>query len=584
MADIKALIDEDNPNHEDLVILDKCSVMGLFIRKCVIEYASLPFSQLLDIQGAFDLYIHHTSGDTEFLSSTNKKPDLWISDYNVQEFLDHQAEKIERTGTCDIEPTILHRYLAKIEAQVPNLYNTRKVRYLNHTRTKEYTQALSQLHLFFDMNLTKGIAIQHSLLNLGILEYKFGHSFNALSALNDALSAARSNHDKNCLQEVQYWIETCRNNHPFNSNSSYTDNYLANMKTLTDAQNMVRNGGQTRYVFESLYKSAIRIIMSNIKGMHRAQFLTTSLAWRRYGNSVMAKSYLYLAENIGDDAIDDVEKTYMTHATYLEELGDSKNALKLISKFTANYPNESDLLLGWRQVRARILRQTNKKRKLSLVDHQEETLDLAIPPYSEEYFEVIHNNALRLLQNKEFEKALLILDETNDFIRKTDYTAQLGYNLILQADTHLQMHSLTTAIPLLNEAMQLSRRSYDTKNYYTAIIKLSEAYNRMHDPSLLEKSLYMLEAIFPKVLLLKSKLLHSDLYLAYAEALDTASKSEQELCEYLQKAEEGYRELGLKHQLLRTLHFETMVYEKMKLPHLRDEALRQIRNLQNKVV
>lgn len=46
----------------------------------------------------------------------------------------------------------------------------------------------------------------------------------------------------------------------------------------------------------------------------------------------------------------------------------------------------------------------------------------------------------------------------------------------------------------------------------------------------------------------------------------------------------GYRELGLKHQLLRTLHFETMVYEKMKLPHLRDEALRQIRNLQNKVV
>lgn len=71
------------------------------------------------------------------------------------------------------------------------------------------------------------------------------------------------------------------------------------------------------------------------------------------------------------------------------------------------------------------------------MDQQEETLDLAIPPYSEEYFEVIHNNALRLLQNKEFEKALLILDETNDFIRKTDYTAQLGYNLILQADTHL---------------------------------------------------------------------------------------------------------------------------------------------------
>lgn len=92
------------------------------------------------------------------------------------------------------------------------------------------------------------------------------------------------------------------------------------------------------------------------------------------------------------------------------------------------------------------------------------------------------------------------------------------------------MHSLATAVPLLEEAMQLSRRAYDTKNYYTAIIKLSEAYNRMHDPDLLEKSLYMLEAIFPKVLLLKSKLLQSDLYLAYAEALDTASKSGKYMC------------------------------------------------------
>lgn len=87
------------------------------------------------------------------------------------------------------------------------------------------------------------------------------------------------------------------------------------------------------------------------------------------------------------------------------------------------------------------------------MDHQEETLDLAIPPYSEEYFEVIHNNALRLLQNKEFEKALLILDETNDFIRKTDYTAQLGYNLILQADTHLVSSFLfVAAIPFYSNA------------------------------------------------------------------------------------------------------------------------------------
>lgn len=45
--------------------------------------------------------------------------------------------------------------------------------------------------------------VQYALLNIGILEFKFGHIFNALSALNDALSAARSGKDDYCLQEVE---------------------------------------------------------------------------------------------------------------------------------------------------------------------------------------------------------------------------------------------------------------------------------------------------------------------------------------------------------------------------------------------
>jgi hypothetical protein len=38
---------------------------------------------------------------------------------------------------------------------------------------------------------------------------------------------------------------------------------------------------------------------------------------------------------------------------------------------------------------------------------------------------------------KEFERALLILDEVHDYLRKTDRTSQLGDNLILQATIHL---------------------------------------------------------------------------------------------------------------------------------------------------
>lgn len=96
------------------------------------------------------------------------------------------------------------------------------------------------------------------------------------------------------------------------------------------------------------------------------------------------------------------------------------------------------------------------------------------------------------------------------------------------------MNSVKTSIPLLVEAMTLSKRSYDTKTYYSATIKLSEAYVRMNDIELLEKSIYMLESIFPKILMMNSKLLESDLYLTYADALDTAgSPREYSSLEYL---------------------------------------------------
>lgn len=68
--------------------------------------------------------------------------------------------------------------------------------------------------------------------------------------------------------------------------------------------------------------------------------------------------------------------------------------------------------------------------------------------------------------------------------------------------------------------MSLSKRSNDAKNYYRAAIKLAEAFVRTKEPENVKKSIFLLESIFPKVLLTKSKLLTSDLYLTYAEALD----------------------------------------------------------------
>lgn len=134
---------------------DKSSVMGLFVRKCRVEYATLPFDQLQHIFQAYQEFVGGVAGDAEFANQDITTH--WISDYNVAAFLRYQAETIERTGTTNISPSVLHTYLDKFEKQVSPINIIRQVRYLNYTRTKEYIQSLSHLHLSIDMSLGKGV-------------------------------------------------------------------------------------------------------------------------------------------------------------------------------------------------------------------------------------------------------------------------------------------------------------------------------------------------------------------------------------------------------------------------------------------
>lgn len=136
-------------------------------------------------------------------------------------------------------------------------------------------------------------------------------------------------------------------------------------------------------------------------------------------------------------------------------MGDSDKALQILEQFTEEHPTECDFLMDWKQAQARIKRQSNKKRytyqkrkekkylikysfrKIDMMEHQADVLQFSAPPYSEDYFNTIHDNAEELMLKMEYGKALFVLEEVHDFIRKTDQTPQLGYNLILKAVVNL---------------------------------------------------------------------------------------------------------------------------------------------------
>lgn len=114
----------------------------------------------------------------------------------------------------------------------------------------------------------------------------------------------------------------------------------------------------------------------------------------------------------------------------------------------------------------------------------------------------------------------------------------------------------------MTHAIKVAKNSFDAKNYYSATIKLAEAYLRLNQSAVVEKAIFMLESIFPKVLIMKSKHLESDLYLTYAKALDAHSmfrkwfclenattrltwllaETEHVILEYVEKAEQGKKD------------------------------------------
>ncbi|CEG84021.1 hypothetical protein RMATCC62417_17877 [Rhizopus microsporus] len=312
LKSITSLLDnEAEAQSQDHILLQKECVFGLFIRKCHVEFESMPDDRFYDLFRAFEMYCSHQAGDNIF---TDQQEERWISEHNIVTFLRAQAEMIEKTGQSSIHPTAMHNYLRVLEQCVPDIPYIHQMKYLNYALSKEHVQSLYHLHIYFDSSVNQGVEIQYALLNLGILEYKFGHFSDALFAFNDALTAARKNKDEYCLQEIQYWIETCRKNHYFQGSSSFTDDYLNNMKALTLARDMICKGDSNRHVFEILYKTSINIIMKDIEQMDLVQYLITALAWLRCGNSTLVSSYLELAKNVKDSRIEDIEKTVLLNA------------------------------------------------------------------------------------------------------------------------------------------------------------------------------------------------------------------------------------------------------------------------------
>ncbi|KAI9263282.1 anaphase-promoting complex subunit 5-domain-containing protein [Phascolomyces articulosus] len=555
----------------DIAILDKTSLFGIFVRRCRLEFSKSSMQQRTESFTIFQHYVMANNAsrsmDVDMGSILIKKPSIlaskdesklkqdgwWFSDHFVDRFLTTEAEKIEKTGTSEIPPAVLHKYLNFLQSHAPDIRKIDQVRFLNYIRTGEYQGALTSLHRFFDYCLlsTETPMYQYALLSLGVLEAKFGHAQQALAALDEALDIARENQDENCLNEVLSWIRFIKGN-----DSSLTDQYpmysladesnpnvayLECLDKLSRAREMIRHGDSANKVLEAIHSSTVQGSLANIDYLNKLEYLTKAIVWNLYGDRVQAKVYLDIALDIEQGDVDSIEKTFVLAADMHAAVGDYEKSIQLLDDFTKKYPDQSVKLLTWKQALCRYKHRLATKTKIHQdLAGQEDLLVYIHPQIPEDRFEALERFAEQKYKEKHPDEACLLLQKCYDVLKKSDHPSQLAQVMIGWGRIDLDRGDVESAMQWLRKALDTSKKASDFDRYFTAAIKLAEAYL---EQSKSETAIDMLESMFPQVLAQGSLKLQADLQFAYSKALIEDDQIDTAL-HYLDKSETAYQQIA----------------------------------------
>ncbi|KAI8336672.1 anaphase-promoting complex subunit 5-domain-containing protein [Chlamydoabsidia padenii] len=574
----------------DIAVLDGASVFGLYVRRCRIEYFQSSVQQITEIFEIYRAYVTQAMDDrqletmiidgksnnhcfsnrtaiinnkrTKWMDTSddssgsltrsrsfnirdpvNLNPSYqlggWVSDHQMDLFLTRQAEMIEKTGTSDIPPAMLHRYLDYLQKNAPDIGKIHQVRFLNYIRTAEYEGAVSNLHRFFDYCfLSKGTPLyQYALLNLGVLEAKFGHSRDALYAFEDAMNVAREYHDDDCLNEIQSWISFVKGtlNGQYKTNDAVEivnstkpeklDNsiYLASIFQLSQAQDMLQRGDSPFTVFRTLFQSNIQASMRGVGYINLPYNMIKFKTWKHYGNSVLSETYMKMALQENEGTMDDMEKLYLMASDMHYTNGNHLLAMEYLERFAALHPEQTIMSLPWKQAFLKVQAQLNPKDALqNTLDGQVNQLDLLQPEKRQRYFEALHRQAEECVAREDYELALHILRESHEALKEANDGSLLAKNLTLRAHLYMNNEKVETAIDLLEESLAMCKQAHDAFNYYRTTIELANAYLKLSNDT--DKALYLIECSTPNILLIDSQELTREMNDVYAKAMEAHRK------------------------------------------------------------
>ncbi|KAL3872067.1 hypothetical protein ACJMK2_040023 [Sinanodonta woodiana] len=322
--------------------ISKFSVLGVFLRRMILAFEKLTFSQVIKLHAKFVEYYNDGQNEQvpeesnifggsltdtalslsevrfnksglghsmDALRHTDWKssqvPSGFFSQKQAEYFIAQQGMLLQHNENEALSPQVLQERIMDILKARPDIAEAHFLSYLNSLRVKEYCTAVHNLYHYFDRNMSlmdsnstnKGreedVCRRYAALNLALLHYRFGHKKESKAALHEAIRLAQGTNDHVCLQHALSWLYRLEE-----QGSAKTANLMERAVTKSSelslpnltslgVQSLAKHnafaGAKPSSVFEYIMKSDILNCQHSQSGFMCMSYTQKAALWKMYG-------------------------------------------------------------------------------------------------------------------------------------------------------------------------------------------------------------------------------------------------------------------------------------------------------------
>ncbi|KAI9669138.1 MAG: anaphase promoting complex subunit 5 [Alyxoria varia] len=353
------------------VSLTSTSLMGVFVRRAVVEFERLGFQDAVSLWMEYKYYRAagtpasfpaKVEDGTEWEDHTSFAPNIKLV---LENALGREVEFSVNASSSDVEK-LLGFQIEKMQSK--KVIEPMRSSFLNSWYAGDYPSSFENLHQYYDyaMSNKDRSHYQYALLNLAILHADFGCYDEAMAAMEETIATARENKDIPCLNFSLSWLQhfcTFYDGHPNNGIAPDATGTVAALgaggrslgflkekakefrmwsivssSLLNEARVDLVNGCSPQLSLERVYEASHLNMVHQLESVKSSQLLVQSSIYGRLGIAPLATAYCDLVTDCykTNSPLEEIVRARARTAHNLALAGDYKGSMKVLEAMTAD--------------------------------------------------------------------------------------------------------------------------------------------------------------------------------------------------------------------------------------------------------